>query len=528
VLLRILVGLSLAAVVAAAQETPALSKPGSISGVVVDATTGAPIPAVMVQASGETNRGAVTQTDGQGRYKLPNLAAGKYLMQAGRNNPQIKRVTVNPGQDVGPIEFRVAASGTITGRILDEDKEPVPRVVVRPLWRIYSRGELREVSGGTSISNDKGEFRLSDLLPGRAYVVRAERAAWTADGGAPASIDPKLRKPVTAPTYYGDTTSIESALPLTLRPGETRDGVDLRMAQSPSYCIEGVLDAGGASRYSLWSRGSGSSIPGNAGADGKFRICGVWPGQYELRVLQSAAGAVPLFGAAGITVVKEDVRNIRVFGQPGIPLSGEIVWAGTPPDKPIDAQANVSLEPLNRSTVSGEKLGAQATIPGEFSFPSLLLAEYTVAVSGLPQGLYIKDITYGGNSALYDPLRFGGAAGGAGLRILVARDGGSIAVRTNDKDGKPVPDAFVYIMPADARSEPALASRLVFGQPDQNGVFTTGTLAPGKYLVLAAALVYDSGVETVGKLWRARNKAKEVEVGAGITAQVTLEPVTLE
>jgi hypothetical protein len=48
-------------------------------------------------------------------------------------------------------------------------------------------------------------------------------------------------------------------------------------------------------------------------------------------------------------------------------------------------------------------------------------------------------------------------------------------------------------------------------------------LPPGKYLALACDLEMDGTAEPVLKLWRARSKATEVEIGAGATVQLTLQ-----
>ena len=50
-------------------------------------------------------------------------------------------------------------------------------------------------------------------------------------------------------------------------------------------------------------------------------------------------------------------------------------------------------------------------------------------------------------------------------------------------------------------------------------------MTPGKYFVLASGLPLDTSPETIGKLLRAKTKAKEVDISAGVTAQVTLEYV---
>ena len=110
----------------------------------------------------------------------------------------------------------------------------------------------------------------------------------------------------------------------------------------------------------------------------------------------------------------------------------------------------------------------------------------------------------------------------------MARDGGYVSAKVADKDGNPVPDSYVLIMPSSVTSESALASNLISGQTDQNGVYSSDMLAPGKYLVLASSAAVDSTPDSIGKLLRSRSHAQEVEIAANGTAQITLPRVAME
>jgi hypothetical protein len=114
------------------------------------------------------------------------------------------------------------------------------------------------------------------------------------------------------------------------------------------------------------------------------------------------------------------------------------------------------------------------------------------------------------------------------VRVTVGQDGATLSVRVADKDGNPGADMHVYLLPADARSEGALATRVVQGQTDQTGQYTSPTLAPGKYYAVATEDSYDATVESIGKLWRSRNRYKEVDVAPGAGALVNLEPVKID
>jgi hypothetical protein len=103
-----------------------------------------------------------------------------------------------------------------------------------------------------------------------------------------------------------------------------------------------------------------------------------------------------------------------------------------------------------------------------------------------------------------------------------------VSAKVADKDGKPVGNCWVILLPAGAGSEAALAAAFQFGQTDQNGAWTSGTLVPGKYLALASYAAMDKSPEAIGKLWRARARAQEIALEPGKTAQVTLEPREIE
>ena len=73
-----------------------------------------------------------------------------------------------------------------------------------------------------------------------------------------------------------------------------------------------------------------------------------------------------------------------------------------------------------------------------------------------------------------------------------------------------------------------LAATLVSGQTDQLGMYTSHTLAPGKYYLAASEDAIDPTPESIGRLWRSRDRFKEVELAPKGTAQVSLEPVRIE
>ena len=531
---------------AALAQTPSPNSPAlaSISGVVRDAGTKTPMAEVDILGSPGQIK---TATDPQGRYALRGLNPGRYTLHAiagrGRGGSASKVVDLGAGQDLDSVDFYLRAPGEISGKVLDQNKEPLVGITVFLVAREYSLGMLRYVYAQSATTDDRGEYRLQGADPGRAYLLMAEKREHRLDAISDVPLNSKLRKPVLVTTYYPDTPSLYSAQAIALRAGERREGVDIYMIRAPAFCIDGLLEASGAPaplRFFIGAQQptSGNSgdgglfaIPagGQAGKDGKFRICDLSPGDYQMTAMQfqpDPRSGPPFFGVMPVAITDGDVHKLRVAGRPQVPVSGEVIWAATPPDTPVSSKLSMWLQPLTRAQFGGEQLSPQSSIPGEFSL-SLLMDEYVVRIYGLPAGLYLKDVTYAGVSIAHEPLRVGSAVGNASLRLVVARDAGSIGAKVADKDGHPVGDANILVMPAESNSEASLAATLISGQTDQNGTYVSGSLAPGKYLVLASGAPVDLSPESIGNLWRARPHAQAVEVQPNQAAQVTLDLTTL-
>jgi hypothetical protein len=544
--------LCLAMGLAVAQNTP--PPKGSISGVVTD-TAGAPVAGVTVAIS----RAISTVTDSQGRFSLKDIEPGRRMvgasgMMGGIGTDSTRWVEVLPGQDV-KVSFRIQLFGEVTGRVLDENKEPVPNIYVVPTVREYLLGEarLRYGGGAPARTDDRGVYRLQRVSPGQPFVLMAGHRTEKLDAPlAEVPADPKLRKRVAARTYYPDSPVFEGAEVLTLRSGEHREGIDIRLRKSLGFCMDGVLTAAGKPAVMQFTviepgptsgaRGGGGMYivapAGKTGPDGKFRVCGLYPGTYGIQAnapVSEPGAMASSFGTAEVTIKDEDVHNVRLAAVPKVSLAGEVVWDGPAPEKPIAAKLMLRLRPLTRAPWMGEgDLGPGVAIPGEFSVAGVFVDDYHAQITKLPTalytlpgGVYVKDILYGTASVLHAPLRAGSQLGST-LRIVMGQDGGTIGVKVADKDGNTVPEINIYLVPASILSEALALEAAETGQTDAAGTFTSGTLAPGKYYALASAVKVDFTPESTAKLWRSRLRGKEVDLPKKGSVQLTLEPVGIE
>jgi hypothetical protein len=490
-------------------------------------------------------------TDQQGRYVIRDVAPGQIRISAnapdtsgrtGFGPYDTRQVTLAPGQELAGVDFRLVIQGQISGKVVDQNNEPVVGISVFLVAREYSYGALRAVFAGAGNTDDQGAYRLQRVPPGRAYAVIAKRSWRTLPAISDSPLDAALRLPAVVPTYYPNARSIDGAETVVLRPGEQREGVDIRLTRSAAFCLDGVLEGNsgpGALRFSIAETQPHSGRSGNggfytaapggtSGPDGKVRICDLHPGEYELSVAEFNPGGMSgatQFGATIVTIGDRDVAGVRVGLRPRIPVSGEVVFDGVAPETPLTGKLRLAVEAITRT----ERGNTQVSIPGEFAFEGgLVMDAFGLDIGGVPAGVYVKDVTYGDQSILYQPLRVGSAMGNAGLRVILGRDGGSVGTRVADKDGNPVADCTVVILPATSPNEAVFAAAVKTGKTDQAGAWSSPTLAPGKYFVLAISEAVDRSPETTGKLWKARNRGEEVEIAPNGKVSATLSPKSLD
>jgi hypothetical protein len=525
---------------------PAPPPPGSITGAITD-SNGAPMKDVEVYAHRNTPREVRAVTDAQGHYTLRNVAPGQVRLSVAAPDSQgrtgwgpnaSRQLPLAPGQDLANVDFRLTLYGRITGKVVDQNKEPVADISVFLVAREYSYGALRAVFAGGATTDDLGEYRMERIQPNRAYAVVATRRWRGLPPLSDAPLDPSLRLPAVVPTYHPSSATLDSAEMLTLDPGEIRENVDIRIVRSPSLCLDAILASATGPRdlrFEIAETQPASGRSGNggfytakpsgrAGQDGKIRVCDLHRGDYELSIDQRGTGPFsPLveFGSAVITLADRDLAGVHVALRPKIPVSGEVVWDGPAPDPLPTTKLHINLETITRT----ERANVQTDLPGQFTFEGgLAIDDYGLDVTGVPNGVYIKDITYAGRSILYTTLNPGATIADSGLRITLARDGGTIAARVTDKDGNPVSDANVVVLPAVADSEAVLAAALKSGKTDRTGLWTTPALPPGKYYVLPWKTPIDRSPETISALWKTRTTAQALDVAPNAKTAITLAP----
>src|SRR5262245_6865209 len=327
----------------AAQPKDAPPAPtGRISGRVTTADSGRPVKRARVfVTAAELPGGRGVLTDDAGLFDLTELPAGRYTLTVsksgfvslsyGQRRPLQAGtpLQLGDGQELKGVEFRLPRGGVISGRVMDEDGEPVPGAVVRVMRYQYMQGDRRLTPAGTGQTDDRGQYRVWGLMPGDYYVNALTRLPGVGGrgagpmaaggpfagrggpgGGAPADMA-ALRAAVAgnaamtfgsagddqepvnyAPTYYPSVTSVNDARPVTV--GVSQEVLDInvslqlvRTARITGRVMnpDGTPTANGNVNLMPESAGRGGQIGNNFGTriqrDGSFAMANVPPGRYR-------------------------------------------------------------------------------------------------------------------------------------------------------------------------------------------------------------------------------------------------------
>ncbi|MFN7994427.1 MAG: carboxypeptidase-like regulatory domain-containing protein [Bryobacteraceae bacterium] len=536
-----------AAVAAPAQTPPSHEQPGSISGVVRNAVSHAPIDDIRVYVRGA----AAVRTNAQGEFVISGVKPGRQwisVIDERRAASGGLSVSVQPGQGVTGVDLPVKLGGRISGKITGDDSQPAAGISVVLLQRRFEFGALVYQPQRTVITNEKGEYRIDPVASDRSFLILARKRLGPPVQADKAAADPESRPRVLVPTFYPGSPDSQGAQALTLSPDETREGVDIRMASAASYCIDGSVSTLGAhtlprvsiaEQQSLESGWRFAPATAETTPDGRFRACGFHPGVYQLAATSTeGASSQRVYANAEVSITGHDAHDVKLLARPAGVMSGEVSW-DPPPRVGGDAQSitvylsrrfsatDYADEVQSASSIAGKMaIGNKVAVPGPFVLEGIPLeiADYTLEVGSLPRGCYLKEASFAG-TPIGGQLRLTRAMTEGKLRLVLGCEGGSLTVQVSDGDGHPVAEANLYLLPAGAASDASLSEKLLRAEVQNGWAAITQPIPPGKYLAIACPLDLDGTVEGFQALWRARSRAKEVEIGSNAVARVTLEVI---
>jgi hypothetical protein len=443
-------------------------------------------------------------TDDAGAFAFHDIKPGQYRVVGLRPDyPAWKAITVSPSEDPDPVHIELVPGAIVSGRILDEDGDPLNGcwVQARPvehLEQIVSAQIARRAS-------EPSDYRLFGLRPGK-YILAAQCLV-PAFQPRPFSAGPDPPPSLAYPRqFYPAAPDAASAEPVELAAGIDRAGVDFRMRPAPVTQVRAVIAPSSADWHGTDLFGE-LIRPGDLSANelgrrmspdssGAFRFPQVFPGSYVLVV--TTLDPENRIGGIQRIEVKDQPVNTVIELKRAIDIHGTVeLESGSHSAKVQLSQVRIYLASDYPQFISGD--GADVKQDGSFTLNSLPPIPWRIYVNG--SSVFIRSVWLGTkevsgrtldlSNGLPDTLKIVLSANIATIRGT-APPGTTVAYRNLDE-------------------------KLLSGQSrlvDQSGQFRIEGLAPGRYRVAAG-----ESSEAIPE-----NGGREITVQEGETATVDLPP----
>ena len=512
---------------------------GVLEGVVTRSDSSRPVEGARVAIWGDQGPDFETRTDGNGHYAFGDLPAGIFNMEIAAEgyltvpDPSTSmqiRITIGDRQRLRH-DFSITSAGAINGRILDKNGEPVSGISVEVLKLKHDLRDRPIWEGvANSATNEKGEYRITDLPTGEYYVKAARKPARGISAGT-LSAD-------MAATYFPGTADARSAATIHVREGDDVKA-EFSLADARTYGITGKVTQPDSRKLDspiiLYAIPQDSKIPLDSlmsagvtvkpAAEGEwdFQFRGLLPGAYDLvavalpttRYDSLQVGDTLFFGPlenvpgrAATTTLQirdEDQEDVRLSLDPGVDVKGRVRVmdnAGSP--FPFDIQRKLfqfrsaQVQPdttppqiilrLNHKQDFVASLLSLVPIeqimrePDAFTFEGVPEGTYEVEVGapGAGGNFYVEDIRSGARSVFDDGLTVSKDPIDL-LEVVLGIDGGTIG--GSIAGAKKLPALVVLAPIATRRRNGALFKTMML--EDASQPFRFAAVAPGSYSLFA-------------------------------------------
>ncbi len=510
----------------------------TLAGRVTNAVTGEPVKKANLHlepvAQTPEQRGYMTVSTSDGSFQFPGIEPGTYQLMGDRNgfltsvygakrpgSPPTK-VVLSAGQQITNVSFAMMPTGAITGRVMDDDGDPIANASVQVLRRVLANGSLGYQPQGGATSDDRGEFRVTGLEPGK-YILSAFFNRQTPNEipvGSAANTGPVT-------TYYPDVLNADNAVPLQMSGGQELRGIDIHVHTAATYAIRGSIvpasEAIPQLALALIPEGT-NSISASSGiiqSDGKFEVPNVPSGSYRMILLDNNHGSA-LVGSQMVHVDGADLNGVVLNIIPPGTLRGRARVEGTPPAGSAPWSVKTVMVQLGPAD-SGPQFGGTGEFAmaedGTFTIQNIAMGTYKiVAYDGVDQ-TYLKTVRLNGQDVSDKPLDL--SQGAAGELDIVFSYGAPELRGTVQSEGTPALGMVVL-----ARGE---SRQVVNSAPtEQNGAFRFTGLVPGKYTVYAFEDFHDGEVVSPELMKALESKSVEIELKENDSKQIELPLISAD
>ena len=497
----------------------------TVSGRVTSLATGTPIANARVIVSGADlfecppgtapgitdgcprhTRVVLTGTDG--RYTVDKLPRGKQFVVTVTRSGFAPRawgelppagvprfIELRDGEQKAAIDIALAPENTVSGTVLDEDETPLAGAVIEAQRAVYDENGRRQfITAAETISDDRGEFRLSALGPGQYFI--------TAFDPNYAGVGDRDGQLFYGPTFYPGTVFQDDAVRVTLDPGNPVDGLKFKLEIIRPARLKGRLVAPGlqllAGAVNIGpSRGnrSGSFATSEADIkpDGVFQFANILAERYAIR----ARAAVEKDGISHFALWTQpiegvDVSEVDMTLAPGARIDGRVVWESRTTAKPADTTPIRVRAPMADGSSFGDVLSGKIDGDGRYSLMGAMAGYHYIRVENLPEPWQLKQVTWQGADItdIQVPLEYRKLYTGMDVVLtdVTTTLQGTVAVAANDL----AQGYAVIAFPRNRLQWHPVSRYIKLTYADDRGRFVIKGLPPAEYYVAVTRMADES------------------------------------
>ena len=466
----------------------------AISGTVTNSATGEFLGKVELRVLpvGGSLQVATTSSDARGNFRLVDVPAGNYRLEAVRNGFLDSEygarhpggagsvIALAAAEDLSGFQLKMTPASVIAGTVRDPEGEPVSGATVRLLQETYEYG--RRVFNPTEIrgykTDDLGRFRIADLPPGKYYVSAIDRSTGQHQSSNRVAVDHSAKSDehptALLPTLYPGVTDRSAARIVEVGAGGQVTGIDIALVRSATFQVHVQVDGLPVNRLLLTSDPDhpilGLNFEGLKSGTGDFEFLAVPAGLYTMTAIGPAPDGGPYFLRETALSVSRDM-----FTRINVQEPSEILVRIARADQPEAKVPNARTELISAS----DRHTSTRITAGELFSP--FPGHYNLYVN-VP-GLTVKSMRAGNIDVLRVGLNVAADGAKTVVDVLLAADGGMVGGVVLDREEKPVMGATVLLL-----AEPKLRARYdSFHEvtADQHGRFHFENIRPGEYKLFA-------------------------------------------